>query len=201
VQASSRSAHAQASLDVVVAESSDVAADAGRDRIEKSLPRAEAMGKIDSAADVFARIRVVESLDELADRDIVIESIVEEEEAAKIELFRQLDTIVTSPEAILASNSSAIPIMKLRIVTSRPQNVLGIHFVDPLPGHKHVESYERNMRQLVMPAFENFLLREISVRKGQGLPEETTTGRRFCRSSLSSVRYMAEPPPLRCRSG
>jgi 3-hydroxybutyryl-CoA dehydrogenase len=133
VQASSRSAHAQACLDAVVAESSDVAADAGRDRIEKSLARAEAMGKIDSAADVFARIRVVESLDELADRDIVIESIVEEEEAAKIELFRQLDTIVTSPEAILASNSSAIPVMKLGIVTSRPQNVLGIHFVDPVP--------------------------------------------------------------------
>ncbi|KRF14649.1 3-hydroxybutyryl-CoA dehydrogenase [Nocardioides sp. Soil796] len=129
---------ARAGLDVVVAESSQGAADAGRSRLEKSLARAEAKGKISSAADVLARIRVVIDLDELADRDLVVEAILEDEDA-KTELFRQLDKIVTSPDAILASNTSSIPIMKLGVVTNRPQNVLGIHFFNPVPVLKLVE--------------------------------------------------------------
>ncbi|QIX28563.1 3-hydroxybutyryl-CoA dehydrogenase [Nocardioides sp. JQ2195] len=129
---------ARAGLDVVVAESSDAAAQAGRDRLEKSLKRAEAKGKIDSAGSVLDRIRVVTSLDELADRDLVVEAIVEDEDA-KTDLFRQLDKIVTNPDAILASNTSSIPIMKLGVVTSRPQNVLGIHFFNPVPVLKLVE--------------------------------------------------------------
>ncbi|KQY50928.1 3-hydroxybutyryl-CoA dehydrogenase [Nocardioides sp. Root140] len=129
---------ARAGLDVVVAESSQGAADSGRSRLEKSLARAEAKGKISSAADVLARIRVVIDLDELADRDLVVEAILEDEDA-KTELFRQLDKIVTSPDAILASNTSSIPIMKLGVVTNRPQNVLGIHFFNPVPVLKLVE--------------------------------------------------------------
>ncbi|KQZ75581.1 3-hydroxybutyryl-CoA dehydrogenase [Nocardioides sp. Root151] len=129
---------ARAGLDVVVAESSQGAADTGRSRLEKSLARAEAKGKISSAADVLARIRVVIDLDELADRDLVVEAILEDEDA-KTELFRQLDKIVTSPDAILASNTSSIPIMKLGVVTNRPQNVLGIHFFNPVPVLKLVE--------------------------------------------------------------
>lgn len=129
---------ARAGLDVVVAESSEAAVDAGRARLEKSLRRAESKGKIDSADAVLDRIRVVTSLDELADRQLVVEAIVEDEEA-KTELFRQLDKIVTDPDAILASNTSSIPIMKLGVVTSRPQNVLGIHFFNPVPVLKLVE--------------------------------------------------------------
>ncbi len=129
---------ARAGLDVVVAESSPQAAEAGRARLQKSLDRAEQRGKIDSAADVMARIRVVDDLNGLADRDLVIEAIVEDEDA-KTELFRQLDKIVTNPDAILASNTSSIPIMKLGVVTSRPQNVLGIHFFNPVPVLKLVE--------------------------------------------------------------
>lgn len=129
---------ARAGLDVVVAESSQAAADAGRSRLEKSLQRAESKGKIDSAADVLARIRLVTELNELADRDLVVEAIVEDEDA-KTELFRQLDKIVTNPDAILASNTSSIPIMKLGVVTGRPQNVLGIHFFNPVPVLKLVE--------------------------------------------------------------
>jgi 3-hydroxybutyryl-CoA dehydrogenase len=123
---------ARAALDVVVVESSEEAASAGRARLEKSLARAEAKGKIESAAELLARIRVQTDLEALADRQLVVEAIVEDE-AAKTDLFRRLDTIVTDPEAILASNTSSIPIMKLGVVTSRPDHVLGIHFFNPVP--------------------------------------------------------------------
>ena len=123
---------ARAGLDVVVAESSKDAAQAGRARLEKSLIRAEERGKIYSATAVLDRIRVVEALEELADRDLVVEAILENE-AAKIALFKQLDKIVTSPNAVLASNTSSIPIMKLAVSTSRPSDVLGVHFFNPVP--------------------------------------------------------------------
>lgn len=123
---------ARAGLDVVVAESSADAAKAGQARIEASLRRAEARGKIEDADSALARIRVGDDLEELADRDLVIEAIVEDE-AAKVALFKQLDRIVTSPDAILASNTSSIPVMKLGVVTDRPQQVLGIHFFNPVP--------------------------------------------------------------------
>lgn len=123
---------ARAGKDVVVVESSPAAVDAGRHRLETSLKRAESRGKIDSADVVLARIQVVQELEALADRDLVVEAIVEDE-AAKTALFRQLDAIVTSPDAILASNTSSIPIMKLAVVTQRPSHVLGIHFFNPVP--------------------------------------------------------------------
>ncbi|NJC71430.1 3-hydroxybutyryl-CoA dehydrogenase [Planosporangium thailandense] len=123
---------ARAGLDVVVAESSRAAADMGLERLEASLTRAEAKGKIISAADVLARVRVVDDLAALADRELVVEAIVEDE-AAKIELFRRLDEIVVSPDALLASNTSSIPIMKLAVATSRPSHVLGVHFFNPVP--------------------------------------------------------------------
>lgn len=129
---------ARAGLDVIVVESTDAAADAAKGRLTKSLERAEAKGKIDSASAVLDLIRVVTDLEDLADRDLVIEAIVEDEEA-KTELFKKLDAIVTSPDAILASNTSSIPIMKLGVVTSRPDKVLGIHFFNPVPVLKLVE--------------------------------------------------------------
>jgi len=127
-EVSARTAH-----DVVVVESSEDLAKAGLARLEGSLHRAEERGKLEEpAADVLARIRVVTDLDALADRDVVVEAIVEDE-AAKVELFRQLDAIVNAPDAILASNTSSIPIMKLGVVTSRPTQVVGVHFFNPVP--------------------------------------------------------------------
>jgi 3-hydroxybutyryl-CoA dehydrogenase len=123
---------ARAGLDVVVAESDAAAVEAGRARLEKSLRRAESRGKLAGADDVLARIRVVEDLDELADREFVVEAIVEDE-SAKTELFARLDKIVESPDAVLASNTSSIPIMKLAVATSRPTHVLGVHFFNPVP--------------------------------------------------------------------
>jgi len=125
--------------DVVVVESSEDLAKAGLARLEGSLRRAEERGKLEEpAADVLARIRVVADLEALADRDVVVEAIVEDE-AAKVELFRQLDAIVNAPDAILASNTSSIPIMKLGVVTTRPTQVIGIHFFNPVPVLQLVE--------------------------------------------------------------
>lgn len=129
---------ARAGSDVVVVESDDARAEAGHGRLEKSLRRAEERGRLDSADAVLERIRVVTDLKQLADRDMVVEAIVEDE-SAKVELFTQLDQIVESEEAILASNTSSIPIMKLATVTKRPANVLGVHFFNPVPVLKLVE--------------------------------------------------------------
>lgn len=125
---------ARAGLDVVVIESSQDRVDAGVSRLEKSLQRAENRGKLGSAtaAEVLGRINVTSKIDELADRELVVEAIVEDE-GPKTDLFRQLDAIVESPDAILASNTSSIPIMKLGVVTSRPDHVMGIHFFNPVP--------------------------------------------------------------------
>lgn len=123
---------ARAAKDVVVVESSPAAVDAAHGRLEASLKKAEARGKIDSAADVLARIRVVDDLTAMADRQLVVEAIVEDEHA-KTSLFAELDRVVTDPAAILASNTSSIPIMKLAVATSRPSNVLGVHFFNPVP--------------------------------------------------------------------
>ncbi|MBB1154996.1 3-hydroxybutyryl-CoA dehydrogenase [Amycolatopsis sp. DR6-1] len=123
---------ARAGLDVVAIESSRAAADAGRARLEASLGRAERKGKIASAAGVLERIRITENLDDLADRTLVVEAIVENE-AVKAELFAKLDKIVAAPDAVLASNTSSIPIMKLGTATERPAQVLGIHFFNPVP--------------------------------------------------------------------
>ncbi|MEU0266800.1 3-hydroxybutyryl-CoA dehydrogenase [Nocardioides sp. NPDC006303] len=123
---------ARAGKDAIVVESSAAAVDAARHRLKASLKKAENRGKIESADAVLDRIRVVEDLEALADRDFVVEAIVEDE-AAKTDLFRRLDAIVSSREAILASNTSSIPIMKLAVATQRPSHVLGVHFFNPVP--------------------------------------------------------------------
>jgi len=129
---------ARAGKDVIVVESSPAAVEAARQRLESSLKRAESRGKIDSADAVLQRVRVVDDLTLLADRDLVVEAIIEDEQA-KTDLFRRLDEVVTSPDAILASNTSSIPIMKLAVATRRPSHVLGVHFFNPVPVLKLVE--------------------------------------------------------------
>ncbi|WP_141014263.1 3-hydroxybutyryl-CoA dehydrogenase [Nocardioides sambongensis] len=123
---------ARSGRSVVVAEATQSAADAARARIEKSLQRAAQRGKLEDPEGVLGRIGFSADLDALADRDLVVEAIVENEDA-KTELFARLDKIVAAPDAILASNTSSIPIMKLAVATSRPQQVLGIHFFNPVP--------------------------------------------------------------------
>jgi 3-hydroxybutyryl-CoA dehydrogenase len=128
----------RAELDVVVVDADTAALDRGRGRLEVSLRKAETKGRLASADSVLERIQVTTDLDALHDRDLVVEAVVEDEQA-KTALFRDLDRIVAEPDAILASNTSSIPIMKLGVVTDRPENVLGIHFFNPVPVLKLVE--------------------------------------------------------------
>ena len=131
---------ARAGLDVTVVESHDDAAAAGRRRIESSLARAVRNGKLEEAVadEALGRIRVTTDLAELADRELVVEAVAEDE-AIKLEVFEQLDKILERDDAIIASNTSSIPIMKLAMVTSRPDRVIGIHFFNPVPVLKLVE--------------------------------------------------------------
>lgn len=125
---------ARAGIDTIVIEASEEAATAGRARIEKSLDRAVRAGKLDPAEQVTTldSLQFTSKIGSLEDRDMVIEAIIENENA-KTSVFRQLDDIVASPTAVLASNTSSIPIMKLAMATRRPENVIGIHFFNPVP--------------------------------------------------------------------
>ncbi|MCV7282860.1 3-hydroxybutyryl-CoA dehydrogenase [Mycolicibacterium flavescens] len=125
---------AKAGANVVVYEPSKALVDAGRDRITSSLERAVAKGKL-SEADrdaTLARLSYTTDLFDLADRQLVIEAIVEDE-AVKAKVFGELDAVVTDPDAVLASNTSSIPIMKIAAATKNPSRVLGLHFFNPVP--------------------------------------------------------------------
>jgi 3-hydroxybutyryl-CoA dehydrogenase len=131
---------ARSGLDVVVTEVSADALDAGRHRIEASLNRGLKHAKLTEAErdDALGRMRFTTDLGEFADRQLVIEAVVENEQA-KTEVFTALDKVVEDTEAIFASNTSSIPIMKLGMATSRPHQVIGIHFFNPVPVLKLVE--------------------------------------------------------------
>ncbi|GAB3140815.1 3-hydroxybutyryl-CoA dehydrogenase [Amycolatopsis stemonae] len=126
--------HARAGVDVLVTEVNQPALDAGKARIEKSLQRGVKSGKLSSedADAALNRLRFTTDIAEFADRELVVEAILEQEQA-KVDVFRQLDKIVEAEDALFASNTSSIPIMKLGMATSRPQQVVGIHFFNPVP--------------------------------------------------------------------
>ncbi|MBK6040995.1 3-hydroxybutyryl-CoA dehydrogenase [Streptomyces sp. MBT55] len=125
---------ARAGLDTIVCEADRAAADRARERVAVSLERAIQGGKLDrlSAEDALGRLTFTGDLDDLADRQLVIEAVVENA-AAKTEIFTALDKIVEDPEAILATNTSAIPVMRLGMATQRADRVLGLHFFNPVP--------------------------------------------------------------------
>ncbi|MCW2825494.1 MAG: 3-hydroxybutyryl-CoA dehydrogenase [Aeromicrobium sp.] len=131
---------ARAGLDVIVIEISDDAAKAAAGRIEGSLRRAESRGKIEAGevTAVLERIRFETDLQTLADRDLVVEA-ASEDETIKLELFRNLGRILTKDDAILASNTSSIPIVKLGAVSGRAHHVMGVHFFNPAPVMQLVE--------------------------------------------------------------
>ena len=124
---------ARSGCDVVVREVTAELAEAGRARIAASLDRAVTRGRL-AAADrdaTLGRIRTTTSLDDLADRDLVIEAIVEDE-PTKTALYRELSGVVR-PDCVLASNTSSIPISRLAAAAQRPERVLGMHFFNPVP--------------------------------------------------------------------
>ena len=131
---------ARSGLDVVISEVNEDALGAGRHRIEASLGRGVKHAKLTEAErdEALGRMRFTTDLGEFADRQLVIEAVVESEQA-KTEVFTALDKVVEDAEAIFASNTSSIPIMKLGMATSRPHQVIGIHFFNPVPVLKLVE--------------------------------------------------------------
>ncbi|MCY7299508.1 MAG: 3-hydroxybutyryl-CoA dehydrogenase [Ilumatobacteraceae bacterium] len=131
---------ARAGLSVAVLEVTVEAAERGRSRIVGSLDRGLRSGKLTEAERdaAIARLSFTTDFTELSDRQLVAEAVVEDE-SLKTNVFRELDKAVTDPQAILASNTSSIPIMKLGIATQRPEQVIGIHFFNPVPVLKLVE--------------------------------------------------------------
>lgn len=125
---------ARAHVDVLVYEPSRELAAAGRSRILRSLDRGVSSGKITEREREQAawRLRFTSDLGDFADRQLVVEAVVEDEKI-KSEIFAELDSIVTDPDAVLASNTSSIPIMKLGISTNAPERVIGMHFFNPVP--------------------------------------------------------------------
>ncbi|MCP4308354.1 MAG: 3-hydroxybutyryl-CoA dehydrogenase [bacterium] len=123
---------AKAGVDVIVHEVTAELAAASRARVEKSLGKAVERGKLDAddRDAALGRIRFESDLALLADRQLVIEAVVENE-AIKAELFDSLDKIVTDTSAILASNTSSIPLTRIGQATSRPGSVVGMHFFNP----------------------------------------------------------------------
>jgi 3-hydroxybutyryl-CoA dehydrogenase len=131
---------ARAGLDVRVSEASGEALELGRTRLTGSLDTAVRRGKLteEQRDEALARISFTTQLADFADRDMVIEAVAEREDV-KVAIFQTLDQVVERRDAILASNTSSIPIVKLASATSRPEQVLGVHFFNPAPVQKLVE--------------------------------------------------------------
>jgi 3-hydroxybutyryl-CoA dehydrogenase len=124
---------AVAGLQVALQDVTEVALQRGKDGIEKSLGRFVHKGKL-AEADVQAaldRITMSTDLDSAAEADIVVEAVFESLDV-KHGLFRTLDGLCKDG-AVLASNTSAIPISQLAAVTRRPESVVGTHFFSPVP--------------------------------------------------------------------
>ena len=124
---------ALAGCDVIVHEISADACEASRSRIERSLEKAVSRGKLETDDRDAAVARLAFSTDyaDQADRQLVIEAVTESEEL-KHQIFADLDAVVPR-DCVLASNTSSIPITRLAAATSRPSEVVGLHFFNPVP--------------------------------------------------------------------
>jgi 3-hydroxybutyryl-CoA dehydrogenase len=129
-----------AGAQVIVIESDGDALAAGRARIDKSLSRAVSSLKLteDDVARIQANLTFSTNIADLADRELVIEAVAENE-TLKLDLFRRLDEAVADPNAILATNTSSIPIITVAMATKRPEQVVGMHFFNPVPVLRLVE--------------------------------------------------------------
>ncbi len=130
---------AASGLEVVLYDISAEQLDKAVATIGKNLTRQADKGVIPATAvaEIVARITAVTDMDSLADCDLAIEA-VSENEALKLEIFSRMDEILPAA-AILASNTSSIPITRIASATRRPQQVIGMHFMNPVPVMKLVE--------------------------------------------------------------
>ncbi|MEW1841641.1 3-hydroxybutyryl-CoA dehydrogenase [Nonomuraea angiospora] len=131
---------ARAGLDVIVAVSTEASLAPARRRVTAWLDRGLRRATITEAErdTALARVSFVTDLAELGDRQIVFEA-VPESESIKLDVLGALDKILDNPDVILASNTSSIPIIRLARATSRPAQVIGVHFFNPVPALPLVE--------------------------------------------------------------
>ncbi|GLW57607.1 3-hydroxybutyryl-CoA dehydrogenase [Kitasatospora phosalacinea] len=131
---------ARSGLDVLISEASGDALELGRTRLTNSLETAVRRGKLseEDRDAALSRLSFTTELADFHDRDLVVEAVAEREDV-KVKIFQTLDQAVTRRDAILASNTSSIPIVKLAAATSRPEQVIGLHFFNPAPVQKLVE--------------------------------------------------------------
>jgi 3-hydroxybutyryl-CoA dehydrogenase len=124
---------AMSGFDVLLVETSDEFLARAMKTISSNLQRGVDKGKMsaEEKETILGRIETSTEISEVGDADIVIEAIIENLDA-KLALFRQLDQIAR-PDAILASNTSSISITKLAASTGRAGNVIGMHFMNPVP--------------------------------------------------------------------
>ncbi len=162
---------AAAGLDVVLVDNSSEQLEKAQKIIGKSLEKLESKEKIPAGTKdaALARITRASEIKDCKECDLVIEAILENE-SIKCEVFKALDGIV-GPEAILASNTSSIPITRLAAATSRPDKFIGMHFMNPVPLMKLIE---------IIPGFATDpkttdRIKELSA----GLNKETTLSQDF----------------------
>ena len=129
----------QAGFDTLVREVGEGACQRARSAIERSLARAVERQKLDEAGReaALARLTVTTELDALADRDLVLEAVVEDL-AAKNAAWRELDALCP-PATLFASNTSSLTIAAMAAVTARGDRMLGLHFFNPVPAMALVE--------------------------------------------------------------
>jgi 3-hydroxybutyryl-CoA dehydrogenase len=130
---------AQSGLTVLLADVSLQRAEKARGDIDKRLAKAVEKGKLtaEAHAGIVERIRHVEGIEGLATADFVVEA-VSENESLKRQIFERLDALCR-PGVVLASNTSSIPITRIAAATKRPELVIGMHFMNPVPVMKLVE--------------------------------------------------------------
>jgi len=130
---------ADCGYDVCLLDASQERAEAGKARIVKALQRLVDKGRLPAASmqQTVERIRPISEMSGLGSADLVVEAATEELEL-KQGIFRSADAAM-KPEAILASNTSSISLTKLAAATQRPERVIGMHFMNPVPIMKLVE--------------------------------------------------------------
>jgi 3-hydroxybutyryl-CoA dehydrogenase len=126
-------------LKVIMNDIADQFVDRGYDTISKNLDRLVSKDKmtVDQKGKILDRIRKSTNLDDMREADFIVEAAAEREDL-KLNIFRKLDE-VCKLEAVLATNTSSIPITRIAGATKRPDKVIGMHFMNPVPVMKLVE--------------------------------------------------------------
>jgi len=127
-------------LEVLIQEATVAAMESGQKRLVTSLDRALGANKIteEERDRAIKNLHFTTDVADLADRQLVVEAVIEDE-TLKTNIFKSLDKVITDDNAILATNTSSIPVMKLGMATQRPSQVIGIHFFNPVPVLRLVE--------------------------------------------------------------